>query len=180
MADGGGAAPVARGDSPGIFLPRRGLIETRDMEPGEEDLLGAVFFRSVHHCAASAYSVEEREAWAPQAPSGAAWAERLAGQVTLVAEVDGRVCGFMSLEPKSSYLDFAFVEKRAKGTGVAAALYAVLENRARAAGLTKLFSDASHLAKPFFARQGWVCVCAQTVERRGVTLSNWRMEKELG
>ena len=86
----------------------------------------------------------------------------------------------MAADLATGYLDLAFVEKGAQGTGVAEAAYLVLENRARAARLSRLSSDASHLAKPFFARHGWACLGPQTVERDGVTLENWRMEKALG
>ncbi len=176
---GGGAAPVAFRDSPGIFRPKRWAVWVRSMVDGEEDLLGAVFFRSVHHGAARAYSEAQRDAWAPQAPSGAGWVARLAGQSVVVAECDGRVRGFMSVDLDMGHLDFAFVERDVQGQGVSDVLYAVIENRARASGLTRLTSDASLLARPFFERMGWRVLAAQSVERRGVTLQNWRMEKRL-
>ncbi len=179
MADGGGAAPVAVGDSPGIFQPKRKSVFVRDMQVGEADLLGAVFFRSVHHGAARAYSEAEREAWAPQAPVGEAWAARLSGQATVVAEVDGRVRGFMAMSLETGHLDLAYLEKGAQGCGAAEAMYLVLENRARSAGLRRIEAQASYLAKPFLKRLGWVILSGQTVEHRGVPLQNWRMEKAL-
>ncbi|MEM9971465.1 MAG: GNAT family N-acetyltransferase, partial [Pseudomonadota bacterium] len=145
----GGAAPVAYDDTPGFFphRPSRNSI-VRTMAPGEADSLGAVFFRSVHHAAARAYSEVERNAWAPAAPSGDGWRARLEGQETVVAEVDGRLRGFMSLSLQPGYFDLAFVEKGVQGQGVSDALYLVLESRARAGRVARLHSDASHLARP--------------------------------
>ena len=65
------------------------------------------------------------------------------------------------------------------GTGVAAALYALLEGRARAAGLQTLKTEASELARPFFLRHGWTLIERQNLVREGVSLHNYRMEKQL-
>ncbi|MEL6958113.1 MAG: GNAT family N-acetyltransferase [Pseudomonadota bacterium] len=152
----------------------------RERAPADTAALADVFFRAVRDGAAPAYSNAERAAWAPERPDEAAWAARLDGLVTLVDEdADGCVSGFMSLRMSDGYLDLAFVRPEARGTGVASRLYAVLENRARVAGLTRLWSHASHLAKPFLARQGWEVQTSNTIERRGVTLQNWMMEKRL-
>lgn len=107
------------------------------------------------------------------------WEDRLAAADTVVAVKGGAAVGFMSLDPTRGYLDLAFVLPEAMGQGVAAALYAVLEGRARALGLACLTTEASHLAEPFFARHGWRVVRRQRVERHGVMLSNALMEKAL-
>ncbi len=151
----------------------------RPMGDGESDVLGRVFYDAVRHGSARAYSKEQREAWAWTQPDDANWAARLGEQSTVVAEADGRAIGFMTLNLETGYLDLAFVLAEAQGTGVADALYLVLEGRARAAGLTRLTSDASHLAKPFFLRHGWVLLGTRSAERSGVALQNWQMEKQL-
>jgi putative acetyltransferase len=96
-----------------------------------------------------------------------------------VAERDGVPVGFMSLDLARGYLDLAFVLPQVMGQGVADALYAVLEARARAEGLARLTTEASALARPFFARNGWALIREQQVERRGVALHNAVMEKTL-
>jgi len=141
--------------------------------------LGEVFHRAVHEGAAGKYSPEECAAWSPEPPVSHAWAARLGEAETLVAETPGGLVGFMSLVIDRAYLDFAFVAPEVMGKGVAAALYAVLEGRARAKGLTVLSTEASLLAEPFFLRQGWRLVERQEVERRGVMLKNAVMEKDL-
>jgi putative acetyltransferase len=54
-----------------------------------------------------------------------------------------------------------------------------LEARARDAGIARLTTNASRVAKPFFLRRGFALLAAQTVERRGVAIENFAMEKIL-
>jgi len=137
-----------------------------------------VFRRAVLEGARDHYTQEQRAAWAGP-PSGVArWRTRLSGLRIFVAETDVEIVGFMTLA-RSGLLDHAFVLPEHRGTGVALALYRKLEDTARGLGLARLHSDASHLARPFFKRQGWVLCRKKTVTIRGVALTNFRMEKRL-
>jgi GNAT superfamily N-acetyltransferase len=60
--------------------------------------------------------------------------------------------GFMALNAAESFVDFAYVDPSVRGQGVGAALYAVIEGRARAMGLGRLQTEASRVAEPFFPR----------------------------
>ena len=154
-------------------------MDIRDARLSEAGTLAEVFYRSVREGAVGPYSPAQCEAWAPQRPTADHWAARIAGLETVLAERDGRIVGFMSLNPGDGDLDLAYVLPEVKGTGVARSLYAVLENRARSRGLTRLHTHASHLAKPFFTAQGWRVDRANRIDRSGVTLDNWIMSKRL-
>lgn len=151
----------------------------RSYRTNDAKALGVIFHRAVHEGAAARYSPKERRAWSPSVPDTASWRARLAEAETVVAETPEGPVGFMSLDVGRRYLDLAFVLPEAMGTGVAGSLYAVIESRARASGLTRLTTEASLLAEPFFLRQGWRVVRRQKVERLGVMLSNALMEKDL-
>lgn len=153
--------------------------DIRSYRQGDARALGEIFHRAVHEGAAGRYSKAERDAWSPRPPASRMWEGRLSEADTVVAVEEGVPVGFMSLDLSRGYLDLAYVLPEAMGQGVAAALYAVLESRARASGLARLTTEASHLAEPFFARQGWRVLRRQTVERHGVMLSNAVMEKAL-
>lgn len=146
----------------------------------EEDALAtaALFHASVHGLANAHYSQAERDAWAPQIPETAVWMQRLQGQSVFVAERDGVIVGFMTLRP-DGYLDLAFVSPDASRKGVASKLYEAIEAEAMALGLTRLHAQASHLARPFFERQGWTVLKEQSAERNGVALTNFAMERRL-
>lgn len=151
----------------------------RDATPADAGALAAIYYRAVQIGAAEVYSEKQRDAWAGQQPTPERWAERLNGLLTLVADTGTAPIGFMSLRLEDGYLDLAFVDPDHRRTGVSRDIYAVLENRARAAGLTHLSTHASHMAKRFFQREGWQVVNAALVKRGDVTLENWVMEKAL-
>ncbi len=153
-------------------------FSVRSYRPEDAEALGQVFYRSVREGAAQRYSECQVAAWSPQAPSGAAWASRLEAADTVVAEQDELPVGFMTVDA-CGYVDLAFVVPEAMGRGVADAIYAVLEGRARRLGIACLSTQASLLAEPFFARHGWQVSRRQEVEIGGVTLKNAWMEKPL-
>ena len=141
--------------------------------------LGALYHRAVHEGAAPRYTKAQRQAWSPAPPNDEAWRRRLIEADTILAERDDHPLGFMTLDLGSGWLDFAYVAPEAMGQGVGETLYAVLEGRARAAGLTRLETEASLLAEGFFARRGWRVMTRQNVERRGTPIPNALMAKDL-
>jgi putative acetyltransferase len=65
------------------------------------------------------------------------------------------------------------------GRGVGGLLYEAVEREARGKGLVRLSTEASITARPFFERRGFCIVREQTVSRRGVSMTNFFMEKDL-
>lgn len=153
-------------------------LAVRSFVPDDAEALGEVFHRSVREGAAHRYTADQVEAWSPKPPSGEDWRTRLTEAQTFVADSKDGPLGFMTLDAKG-YLDLAFVVPEAMGKGVADALYANLENRARTLGIAVLTTQASLLAEPFFARQGWQVTRRQEIEIGGVVLANAWMEKVL-
>ena len=80
----------------------------------------------------------------------------------------GVIVGIADLGP-DGYLDRLYVHRDWQGRGVASALCDALP----AARTT----HASITARPFFERRGWRVVREQQVERRGVLLTNFVMER---
>ncbi len=140
--------------------------------------ISALFYHAVHDTAAGFYDAEERRAWAPALEPASEWHARLSVLETYVAEDGHGVAGFMTLEP-DGHIDFAYVRPDVAGRGVAARLYLHLEARARARGIARLYSEASHLARRFFQRHGWTLNETRTVERNGARLTNHLVEKRL-
>ena len=124
------------------------------------------------------YSNERLEAWAASVPDPEEWHARMAGRRTLVAEEGGEVVGFAELE-YDRRLDMLYVRKDAVGRGVGRRLYEAVEREARGQGLGGIFTEASITARPFFEQQGFRVVREQMVSRRGVSMTNFVMEKEL-
>ena len=128
----------------------------------------ALFYDTVHTVCARDYTRSQLDAWAPADPDAAAWDASLLAHRTLVAEEKGRIVGFADLGP-DGYLDRLYVHRDWQGRGVGSALCAALPGARR--------THASITARPFFERRGWHVVREQRVERRGVRLTNFVMEK---
>ena len=90
-----------------------------------------------------------------------------------VAEEDGLIVGFGDISP-DGYLDRLYVHRGFQGRGIATAICGELEGGVSAPRLTV---EASITARPFFEKRGYKVVKEQQVERRGVLLTNYIMEK---
>lgn len=149
-------------------------VTLRPYRPEDCPALAALFYETVHTVNAAHYTPAQLDAWAPACgPDLAAWDKSFRAHRTLVAELDGRLAGFGDLDPAAGYLDRLYVHKDLQGRGVATALCNALEEVAAGPVVT----HASVTARPFFARRGYRVLRAQQVERRGVTLANYVMEK---
>lgn len=151
----------------------------RDARPDDVGVMAEIFYRAVQIGAAPAYSQDQRDAWVSQLPTVENWAKRLDGLETIVAEDGEHTDGFMSMRMDDGYLDLVFVQPEKQGQGIFRRLYTVMENRARARGLTHLTVHASDLLMPVLRNHDWVSLRQNWVERGGVKISNWVMEKDL-
>lgn len=154
-------------------------LALRPYAPADAAALAQVFHRAVRKGTAAHYWLPQRLAWSPRPRPAADWHARLSQIETVVAERDGQPVGFMALDLSDGFLDFAYVAPELRGQGVGAALYAVLEGRARAARIALLETAASRVAEPFFARRGWRVLRRQSVRRHGIALPNAVMQKPL-
>ena len=150
----------------------------RYYEAGDAPEIVRLFFETVHSVNRTDYSEEQLQAWAPSVPHPDGWHSRMVARQTLVAEESGEVVGFAELEG-DGHLDMLYVRGDAEGKGVGRRLYEAVEREARGQGLDRIFTEASITARPFFERQGFRVVHEQRVSRRGVSLTNFAMEKDL-
>lgn len=63
--------------------------------------------------------------------------------------------------------------------GIASQLLQRVEAEARRQGLSRIRTEASRTARPFFEKRGFTLVKAQKVEKRGQLLENFLMEKQI-
>lgn len=135
-----------------------------------------LFYRAVQIGAAKFYDQAQRDAWCAVPPDPTPKRNaRLENATTWLAEDDGRLIGFMSLEA-DGHLDMAYVDPDYMGQGVATSLHNRLIQSARDAGLTQLRTETSLLAERFFTRQGWQVVAPDTVTRDGVSIPRYLMQ----
>ena len=145
----------------------------RAYQPFDAVPLAALFYQTVHTVNRRDYTEKQLDAWAPKDIDLGAWDRSLQAHHTLVAVEDGCAVGFGDIDSNTGYLDRLYVHKDHQGMGIATALCDRLE--ASAAG--PLVTHASLTARSFFEKRGYRVLRAQQVERRGILLTNYRMEK---
>ncbi len=178
-------------------------LTIRDGSVADSALCWALYRRAVLEGAAPHYTEPQRQAWAGDAEEAPWMAERLgAGRVWVAEAGDGTraAVGFLvasGLEAggigaqdtpatrtpaadkgagPAVHLDLFFVRPDMRRAGVAPALYAAFEASAGARG-GLLTADASLFLRPFLERRGWRMIEEEWVERAGVWLNRFRMEK---
>jgi putative acetyltransferase len=149
---------------------------TRRYEARDLDGVLALFSRSVRELASRDYTPAQLAAWAPEHPDRDAWGKRLAEGGVFISERGGRLAGFARIADDGCF-DLLYVHPEHAGQGVARDLARHVLAWARERGLERLFADVSLTAIPFFERIGFRVIEAQSVERRGVALRNFRMER---
>lgn len=140
--------------------------------------LTRLFYAAVHQGTGDFYTPRQRHAWAPMVPRAAIWQQRLAGQMVLTARRHGRLFGFMTLMDDGC-IDFAYVAPNAVGQGIGGQLFANILAEARHRGLARLHTQASLAARPFFLARGFRQTAEQSIDRRGIALTNFAMERRL-
>lgn len=140
--------------------------------------IARLFYETVRSVNRADYSEEQVRAWAPRVPDPEKLHARAACRRTLVAEERGEVVGFAELE-EDGRLDMLYLRKDAVGRGVGRRLYEAVEREARSLRLGRICTEASITARPFFERRGFRVVRERKVTVRGVSMTNFEMEKDL-
>ncbi|MCF8481082.1 MAG: GNAT family N-acetyltransferase [Rhodospirillum sp.] len=153
-------------------------LRLRTLTPDDTVHVARIFFCAVHEGAREHYTFEQRLAWGGETVDPDAWRDRLEEAMGFLAERNGEPVGFMTVD-ETGLIDLAFVLPSMAGQGIGTRLYRAVEDQARALGLQALTTEASKVSKPFFERQGWEVITEQSVEREGVSLTNYKMRKPL-
>lgn len=148
----------------------------RKWRPQDLDATIETFRRAVHELAAGDYTPEELAAWAPAEADHGAWERRMEDSRGWIFEINGKLGGFITTDAPG-HIDLLYVHPDYKRMGVASALLELLVADAGAAGVTALRTEASRTAKPFFEQAGFTVLRAERVERGGVVLERFVMER---
>src|SRR4051794_40500692 len=102
----------------GQTLPKPAL---RPFLPADTPVLAAIFVASIEALTGDDYNEAQQEAWASIAEDEDVFGRKLAGELTLIATLQGSPVGFASLKG-ADYLDKLYVHPAVVGQGVASAL----------------------------------------------------------
>ena len=153
-------------------------LALRPFLPADAPLLREIFRDSIEDLTSDDYTEAQQEAWASAADDVGEFCDKLSGQLTLVATLEGSPVGFAALEGKDK-IGMLYVHPAATGQGVGAMLVDALEKLAGARGTSKLTVDASDSARGFFERRGYVAQQRNSISIGDEWLANTTMRKPL-
>jgi putative acetyltransferase len=137
-----------------------------------------LFVETINAICYNDYTPEQIKVWTSAVENQEPWLNKLKTQYFIVAEADGKIAGFASLQG-NDYLDFLYIHKDYQRQGIASKLYNKIENEAIRRDSAILRSDVSKTAKLFFEQKGFKTTTAQTKNMKGVNITNFIMTKQL-
>ncbi len=151
-------------------------ISIRLYQPHDLDAVIDIFLRAVREIAARDYNQEQIKAWTQIDRN--TWALRRSRNSTWIACIDQKPVGFADIGD-DGHLDVMYVHSGYQNVGVATMLLRSVEAAAHEQGLSRIFTEASITACPFFEKRGFRIIHSQVVKLHGQELTNFRMEKLL-
>lgn len=142
------------------------------------DEIIAVFKTSILAIDESIYIKQQKEAWAAKGNDLAYWKRQITTQFFVVATVNQKIVGFASVTPQG-YIDFMFVNPTYQKQHFASQLFYYIEKLSTQNKVLQLTTYASKIAKPFFAKKGFITISESRTKINEVTLINYFMIKRL-
>ena len=155
-------------------------IKIRRYQQGDVKFLKQIYYNTIHTVNAKDYTKEQLDAWAPRSlvQDDSGWQEKLEKIKPYVALIDDTIVGFAEFEP-TGHIDCFYVHHDYQGSSVGSTLIHEIEKEAVEKSISRIYSEVSITAKPFFEAKGFYLVKQQAVTIRGVELINFVMEKRL-
>lgn len=147
-------------------------IVIREYRQSDCEKLADLFYDTVHTVNAKDYTKEQLSVWATGSVDLQKWNRSLLEHYSLVAVEGGGIAGFGDID-QTGYLDRLYVHKDYQRKGIATAICDELERTVQG----KITTHASITARPFFEKRGYTVIKEQHVERQGIVLVNFVMEK---
>lgn len=145
----------------------------REYQPSDCEVLAELFYNTVHTVNVKDYTEEQLDVWATGIIDLEKWNQSFEEHYSLVAIDDEVIVGFGDIN-KAGYLDRLFVHADYQRKGIATTICNQLEQAVQGSIVT----HASITARPFFEKRGYRVIKEQQVERQGIFLTNFIMEKE--
>lgn len=147
-------------------------MEIREYQQSDCEILAELFYNTVHTVNAKDYTKEQLDVWATGKVDLEKWNQSLQEHNSVVTVEDEMIVGFGDID-RTGYLDRLYVHADYQGKGIATAMCNRLEQTVQG----NIVTHASITARPFFEKRGYKVVKEQQVERQGIFLINYVMEK---
>jgi putative acetyltransferase len=153
-------------------------MQVRKFKSGEELELWQLFHDTIHQVNKSDYTTEQTMAWSPDTPDMERWCTRIHDISPFVVEYEGILLGYADIQP-NGYIDHFYVHHQWQRRGVGSLLMRKILEVAKENNISKLFSNVSITARPFFESWGFEVEQEQLVQIRGSILKNFNMVRTL-
>jgi putative acetyltransferase len=110
--------------------------------------------RSVLELCSADYEIEQLEDWIHEHPLEK-YQQRLMVHRSFIAEIDGKMVGYVRWNPASNELCSIFVHPDHVRQGIATKLMKTAYEDVQSFGVNELWLDASLTAVPFYESEGW-------------------------
>jgi putative acetyltransferase len=147
-------------------------MEIREYDSSDCKAIAQLFYDTIHSVNAKDYTSEQLDVWATGSVDIEEWNARFLKSHTVVAVENDVLIGFGNIE-NSGYLDMLYVHKDYQRKGIANAICDELEKTA----YKNLITYASITARPFFEQRGYRIIKDNEIDRKGIKLKNYLMEK---
>ena len=154
------------------------MIYIRRYRSADCEQILKLFFETIHSVNLKDYNKKQIQVWASGEEDPILWNNSLSEHFTIIAADKDRkdiITGFGDID-KTGYLDRLYVHKDYQNQGIATMICDQLEKAVNTASITTF---ASITAVPFFQSRGYRIIQKQEVIRKGISLTNFRMEKLL-
>ena len=148
-------------------------MKIREYQASDCEEVAALFYNTVHTVNAKDYKKEQLDVWATGNIDLEKWNQSFQEHYSLVAVENNTIIGFGDID-SWGYLDRLYVHKDYQSKGVATTICDMLEMTVQGTVVT----HASVTAQPFFEHRGYKTIKQQQVERQGIFLTNYIMEKQ--
>ncbi len=153
-------------------------MEIRRAKTKDLGKLQELFRDSILESGPGHYSNAQLLEWSNRADNPPRWKSLIEEQFTLLIAVEKQIVAFASLKDQD-YFDFLYVAKSQQGKGYAQQLYLRILAEAKRRGASKLYSDVSFMAKPFFLARGFKLLHENENKLGQETLINFRVAREI-
>lgn len=140
--------------------------------------LQEIYFNAIHFVCNKHYTTKQLQAWSDEAKDYDTWQQILQEQYVLVAENEGTIVGFGSLQ-NTNHIHLLYVHFLHQRKGIAKAIYVAFQKLAADKKVNSLTVEASITARPFFQKMGFVLKQQQEVYRQTTSFINYKMEKQV-
>lgn len=149
-------------------------MKIRNYKPSDCKEMAELFYHTIHTVNAKDYTEEQLNVWATGQVDLEKWNQSFLEHYSIVAVDGDRITGLGDID-ETGYLDRLYVHADHQNQCVATAICDALEQTAPG----NITTHASITARPFFEKRGYKVIKEQQVERQGIFLTNFVMEKEM-